>query len=247
MFNRLFQISKNYIFLALTLCLVSSCNEDVNIVFLEEHIETSEVAEISINFPKAEGNNVVSEAINSTINNYIVGQTTLSEDSITNLSITDAVERFNTEFNNFKTSFPDSSQKWEALIDGEVTYRSAEVICIAINSYLDTGGAHGNTNVKFFNFNPQTGELYSNSELIEDSVKLSKLIEKKLHENLKSKSNEPTEDFFFGEDFQLPESIGYSEEGLIILYNPYEIASYSQGIIEFTIPYNEIDDFLTIY
>ncbi len=55
------------------------------------------------------------------------------------------------------------------------------------------------------------------------------------------------EDYFFGNDFQLPESLGFSDEGLIILYNPYEIASYSQGIIEFTIPYDTINDYLNIY
>jgi hypothetical protein len=247
MFNRLYQILKNYILLALVLSLFFTCGEEIYVDFLEEQITTSEAAEISINFPKAKGNAVVSEAINNTIKNHIVNQTNLSEDSLTNISIADAVDRFNTEFKNFKTNFPDSAQKWEAFIDGEVTYRSADVICIAINSYLDTGGAHGNTNVKFFNFNPQTGELYSKQELIDNFEGLSVLIENKLHENLKSNSGDVTEDFFFGKNFQLPESIGYSDEGLIILYNPYEIASYSQGIIEFTIPYNEVDAFMSIY
>jgi hypothetical protein len=247
MFNRLYQILKNYIVSVLILSLFFTCGEEIYVDFLEEQITTSEAAEISINFPKAKGNAVVSEAINNTIKNHIVNQTNLSEDSLTNISIADAVDRFNTEFKNFKTNFPDSAQKWEAFIDGEVTYRSADVICIAINSYLDTGGAHGNTNVKFFNFNPQTGELYSKQELIDNFEGLSVLIENKLHENLKSNSGDVTEDFFFGKNFQLPESIGYSDEGLIILYNPYEIASYSQGIIEFTIPYNEVDAFMSIY
>ena len=67
-------------------------------------------------------------------------------------------------------------------------------------------------------------------------------------ENLSSRDKQfSTEDYFFGKDFQLPESIGFSDEGVIILYNPYEIASYSQGIIEFTIPYNEIDANLNLY
>lgn len=247
MFNRLYPILKNYIVFVLALSLLISCGEEIYIDFLEEQIATSEMADISINFPKAKGNTVVSEAINTTIKNHIVNQTNLSEDSLTNLSIADAVERFNTEFKNFKTNFPDSAQKWEAFIDGEVTYRSADVICIAITSYVDTGGAHGNTNIKFFNFNPLTGELYSKRELIDNYEGLSALIEKKLHDNLKLNSGEVTEDYFFGNKFQLPESIGYSDEGLIILYNPYEIASYSQGIIEFTIPYKEIDAFMSIY
>lgn len=247
MFNRFYQILKKYFFLIAVLGLVYSCNEEVKIEFSEEHIETTEDAEISINFPKAEGNKDVSELINKTLQNYIVSQTNLNEDSLVNHSIEDAVKRFNSEFKTFKTDFPDSSQKWEAFIDGEVTYRSSDIISIAINTYLDTGGAHGNTNVKFFNFNPQTGELISKADIISNFEKLSEVIELKLNEHSKSNSDDPMEDFFFGNDFQLPESIGFSDEGLIILYNPYEIASYSQGIIEFTIPFEEINSFINVY
>lgn len=247
MFNKLNPILKKHLFLIIVFSFVFSCKKDVSIEFSEAHIETSKDADIAINYPKAEGNKDVSERINTTIENYIVSQINFSEDSLTNITIKNAVERFNTEYTTFKSDFPDSPQKWEAFIDGEVTYRSPEVICMAINSYLDTGGAHGNTNVRFFNFNPQTGELYSKNELINNVSDISKIIERKLQEKAKSKSDEPIEDFFFGKDFQLPETIGYSDEGLIILYNPYEIASYSQGIIEFIIPYSEISSYLNIY
>lgn len=246
MFNRCLKILKKYIFLISALSFILSCNEDVKIEFSEERIETSEAAEIAINFPKAEGNKAVSEQINKTIQNYIVSQTNLGEDSLVGLSIQDAVNRFNTEFKTFQSDFPDSPQKWEAFIDGEVTYRSPLVICMAMNSYLDTGGAHGNTNVRFFNFNPKTGELISKAEIIGNLEDLSELIKQKLNDYSKSNSDEPMEDFFFGNDFQLPESIGFSDEGLIILYNPYEIASYSQGIIEFTIPFEEVSSFLNV-
>ncbi|WP_431133371.1 DUF3298 and DUF4163 domain-containing protein [Psychroserpens mesophilus] len=237
---------KKHLLYIIILSFFFSCKEDVKIEFSEANIETSEDADISINFPKATGNKDASELINSTIQNYIISQTNLSEDSLTNLTIEDAVKRFNTEFNNFKNDFPDSPQKWEAFIDGEVTYRSPEVICIAINTYLDTGGAHGNTNIKFFNFDSQTGKLYSKADLITDVQALSEIIENTLKNHVKSDSGESMENFFFGKDFQLPESIGFSDEGLIVLYNPYEIASYSQGIIEFTISFEEISSFLNI-
>jgi len=240
------RILKKYIFLITVLSLIFTCKKEVKIDFSEENIESSKDADISINYPKAQGSKVVSELINTTLQNYIVSQTNLSEDSLTHLSIDDAVKRFNSEYKTFKTDFPESSQKWEAFIDGEVTYRSPEVISIAINSYLDTGGAHGNTSIKFFNFNPQTGKDYSKTELINDIEGFSEVVASKLKENVSSNSNESMEDFFFGKDFQLPESLGFSDEGLIILYNPYEIASYSQGIIEFTIPFEEINSFLKV-
>ena len=230
----------------MTLASIVSCKKEVKIEFFEENIESSKAADISINFPKAEGSNTVSKLINTTIQNYIVSQTNLNDDTLTNLSIDDAVKRFNTEFKTFKNDFPESSQKWEAFIDGEITYRSPEVICIAVNSYLDTGGAHGNTHIKFFNFNPQNGKLYSKGELIKDVNGLSDVIANELKEEVKSNSDEPMEEFFFGKDFQLPESLGFSDEGLIVLYNPYEIASYSQGIIEFIIPFEDVNTYLNI-
>lgn len=235
---------KKSLFLIFVFGIVFSCSEEIKIDFKEENFESSKDAEISINYPKAEGNKAVSDLINVTLQNYIVSQTNLSEDSLNNVSIDDAIKRFNAEYLSFKNDFPDSSQKWEAFIDGEVTYRSPEVICIAINSYLDTGGAHGNTNIRFFNFNPQTGNLYSKTDLVNDFGKLSEVIAIQLKNEVSL--DDSMEDHFFGKDFQLPESLGFSDEGLIILYNPYEIASYSQGIIEFTIPYETVNPFLKI-
>lgn len=247
MFNRILDILKKTYLLFVLPFLIISCNKEVKIGFTEENIETSEHADISINFPKAEGTNDVANRINTTLQNYIVDQTNLSEDSQTSLSIHDAVAKFNYEFNSFKSDFPDSTQKWEAFIDGEVTHRSPELICIAINSYLDTGGAHGNTNVRFFNFNPQTGTSLHTKDLIGNIKGFSEVVEQKLKDEIKTNTdNESMEDEFFGKDFQLPETIGYSDEGIIILYNPYEIASYAQGIVEFTIPFEDVSSFLNV-
>lgn len=247
MFNKTLEILKKYSLLIVFLSLVYSCEKEVTIDFSEETIETSKSAEIAINFPKAEGSKAVANKINKTISTYIANQINLSEDTVENISIDEAVNKFNTEFTSFKNDFPESSQKWEAFIDGEVTYRSAEVICIAINSYLDTGGAHGNTNVKFFNFDPQTGKLFGKKDLISQAKGLSEVVEQKLLEKIKTDAkNEPMEDIFFGKEFQLPETLGFSDEGLIILYNRYEIASYAQGIVEFTIPFDDVNSFLNI-
>ena len=52
------------------------------------------------------------------------------------------------------------------------------------------------------------------------------------------------EDVFFGKPFQLPENIGYSDDGLVLLYNVYEVASYDQDYIEFVIPFEELGSYL---
>ena len=40
--------------------------------------------------------------------------------------------------------------------------------------------------------------------------------------------------------------MGFNENGIILLYNVYEIASYVQGVTEFTIPYAEANPYLKI-
>lgn len=238
---------KKYSFIVIILTLIFSCKEEIKIDFLEQNIERNDVTEISINFPKAEGTKDIANKINKTISDHIVSQMNLNEDDPSTVSIDNAITTFNTEFKNFKNDFPDTAQKWEAFVDGEVTYRSPEIISIAINTYLDTGGAHGNTNVVFFNFNAQTGELFKTKDLIKNIEALSDVIKEKLKDEIKANSdNESMEDEFFGKEFQLPESLGYSDEGIIILYNPYEIASYAQGIIEFTIPFEDVSSFLNV-
>ncbi|MDG5490509.1 DUF3298 and DUF4163 domain-containing protein [Psychroserpens sp. SPM9] len=239
-------MKKTYALLVVLITLIS-CNKETKIEFSETHIETSEHADISMNFPKAEGTEEIARKINTTLETYIVNQTNLGESTASDLTIPDAIAKFNYDYNSFKNDFPDTSQKWEAFIDGEVTHRSPELICIAINSYLDTGGAHGNTNVRFFNFNPQTGKLYQTKDLIGNIKGFSEVVEQKLKDEINKNSEASMTDEFFGKDFQLPETIGFSDEGVIILYNPYEIASYAQGILEFTIPFEDLNSFLNIY
>jgi hypothetical protein len=227
--------------------LLISCKKEVKVDFSEEIIETSEGAEIALNFPKADGTEDITNRINQTLENYIIKQINVSENEDTNGDLYDAIAKFNYEYKSFKNDFPDASQQWEAFIDGEVTYRSPEIISIAITSYLDTGGAHGNSSVRFFNFNPLTGEELQTPDLVSNIQGLTEVIKNKLITEIKTEAEiSDMEDVFFGKDFQLPETLGYSDEGLIVLYNPYEIATYAQGIVEFTIPFEAINSFLKI-
>ncbi len=224
-----------------------SCDDEVNITFEDTLIETADQAKISIDIPKAVGTNSVADNINKVIETYAANQTNMANEEFEEKSIDQAIKKFNMEYETFSNDFPEGLQQWEALIDGEVTYQTPEIISITINSYIDTGGAHGNTTVGFLNFNAQTGGELTISDLISDREKFSKIVERYFeNETAPKNENGEIQDFFFGKDFQLPESIGFSDEGVIILYNTYEIASYAQGITEFVIPYSEVESVLTM-
>ena len=171
----------------------------------------------------------------------------MADTSENNISVSEAISAFNKEYKAFKDDFQDSSQKWEVKVDGEVIYESPEVICLSLQSYIDTGGAHGNGKVTFLNFNPETGAILNQNDIINNTAEFKKIAEKAFKEQTKPKdSNETIEDFFFGEDFQLPSNIGFTDAGLVLLYNNYEIASYAQGITEILLPYSQIKDVLKL-
>jgi Protein of unknown function (DUF3298)/Deacetylase PdaC len=226
---------------------ISSCNQEVDLTFSETNFVKNENAIIDINIPNAEGDNDVSESINAIIENFIVNTINFSEDSLISFSLNEAATKFDSIYMAFKDDFEENSLVWEALIDGEVTYQSQVITCIAINSYLNTGGAHGNMNISFLNFDSQTGQLLIIDDYIKNRLGFIKLAEKYFNIELQESLDETNfDDYFFGEDFHLPENIGFSDDGLILLYNVYEIAPYSEGITEFTIPFEEALPFLRL-
>ncbi|WP_326935009.1 RsiV family protein [Flavobacterium sp. PL11] len=51
---------------------------------------------------------------------------------------------------------------------------------------------------------------------------------------------------FENERFQLPQNIFFTDTGLLLYYNIYEIASYADGATEMLFPYTEVNEFLNL-
>ncbi len=248
MFNKSIITLKNICLFMGAFLVLFSCKKDLPLSFTEQHLETSENAIVDINYPKAEGGKAVADRINKTIENFLANEINMSEMQEDDLSLSDAIINFDNEYKSFKEDFSDSTQQWEAMIESEVTYISEAVICVSVNSYIDTGGAHGNSRVAFLSFDKKTGTLLKSEDLITDEEAFKDFVKPYFIKATQSLSNDNSfEDLFFGEDFQLPENIGFGEDGLILLYNVYEIASYSQGFTEFSIPYEKAKPYLNIY
>lgn len=247
MFNKsIIALKKISLFLSIFIILFS-CKEDSEVSFVDKTIEKTEHAKINITYPKAEGNEKVANRINKTVENFLANEINMSEKADKNLLLEDAIKDFDDEYTSFKEDFSDSTQEWEALIESEVNFESETVLCITVNSYLDTGGAHGNSHVTFLNFDKRSGKLLKMEDIIKDEEGFKKIAIPYFEKATKPLSNdEEVQDMFFGEAFQLPENIGFNAEGVILLYNIYEIASYAQGVTEFTIPYDAAKPFLKI-
>lgn len=226
--------------------LVFSCNRDVKLKFETEHIESLSHARIVIDYPKAIGTKAIANKINQQIEHLIANEMNMADTPEQKITISEAVSQFDQEFKTFKADFQDSSQQWEVRVQGQVIYQSPEILCISLETYSDTGGAHGNGRTTYLNFNPETGTLLEQEELIKNLDEFKKIAEKAFKEQTEPKDNETMEDFFFGEDFQLPANIGFTPKGLVLLYNNYEIASYAQGITKIILPYGQIKKLLKV-
>ncbi|WP_299112375.1 DUF3298 and DUF4163 domain-containing protein [uncultured Winogradskyella sp.] len=228
------------------LCILNSCQSEFKpVTFKTTTINKVYEADISVIFNEAEGKNELSKTINFKIEEAIIS--TLN-DATKKTNLEFILNDFNAEYINFKKDFPDAYEpKWELYIETEKTYQSEAIITIAISTYEFKGGAHGNDKIRFINLNAKTGDLLTKDDLIKDIGAFKALAKTHFKKALDNENKAlEMEDFFFGKPFQLPKNIGFSDDGLVLLYNVYEIASYDQGYTEFVIPFDEIESLLIL-
>jgi hypothetical protein len=99
-----------------------------------------------------------------------------------------------------------------------------------------SGQAHGNPQTQYYVVDLDEARILSPGELSsaipEDAVK----------ESIASKFNI---DFNYREFVWPPDTISLEREGLLLFWNVYSIAPYSEGPIEITIPYSRANSYLT--
>ncbi|NDW17695.1 DUF3298 domain-containing protein [Dysgonomonas sp. 216] len=108
-------------------------------------------------------------------------------------------------------------------------------------SYM--GGAHGSYIESYYNIDMQKALLLKEKELFgdENNQNISQLITK----SLQDKYGESIHDVLFEIDSIQPNGNFYiNADGITYVYNQYEIAPYSSGIIKAFIPYEKVKEFL---
>jgi hypothetical protein len=244
------------IFILLLFLKLTACKDEVPLSFSSESFteETFDICktvscpEITINYIKAAGDKSTSGKINSEIIGYIIAALNIGEDSIPKAkTIKEAASDFIKVARLNAADFPDMSVEYFAEINISELYYSIELVSIEMHKYLYTGGAHGSGNTFFLNVDPQNGNEIPSEALFKNSIDFKVFAEHKFRDAHKISSDESINStgFSFENDrFYLPNSIGFSETDLIILYNQYEIASYADGPVELKIPLEKVKEYL---
>jgi len=245
MFNKLDKPLKKLVLILALFGIMVSCGSETGLEFKTTYFALEDGVKVEVDYPIIINNNLAAQRINQTISNYIVNAFSFEDKSSSETDVNRAITDFSLEFQKFKTDFPEDLIPWEAYIEGELLYNSPLITTIAVNSYMFTGGAHGNDYVKLFNFNTETGDVLKVNDVLDLNTEFMALAKSKFEaEVVKNDSN--INDYFFGEDFKLPENMGLNDQGLIFVYNKYEIASYAQGYTEFLLEFKELEKFLKV-
>ncbi|SHI67118.1 PdaC/SigV domain-containing protein [Algibacter luteus] len=217
-----------------------SCKEEQKITFTDVNISSENNSIVVVNIPEAIGNSTIADRINSEIEQTIISELHIgNRDDITSNSIKEGILNFNNEYQSFVKNFPESESIWEAQIDGEVMYQSSEVISIALTTFINTGGATGILNITFLNFESESGKRLENNQLI-NNLKAFKTLAVPYFNDAIADQDVPLDAI----QFKLPANIGYSEDGLVLLYNIQDLSPYLNDILEFAIPFEVVQDIL---
>ncbi|MES2418237.1 MAG: DUF3298 domain-containing protein [Bacteroidota bacterium] len=137
-------------------------------------------------------------------------------------------------------------QTWCLIIKIEVLRQKPNYLALRHTHYDYTGGAHGNTNISYINYNPQQHKEITLDSLIgQDKMPaLTSLAEGIFRKDEKLSATEPLEGKYFFDDgkFILAQNFYVSDQGLVFLYNAYEIKPYSEGTTALTIPFAALKD-----
>ena len=245
------------LFYLLILALFIGCKKEAPMVFSSESFtenslelcKTISCPDVTLNYVIAKGDSKASKKINSEIKTFIIAALHIEDEGEPSATtISEAVVNFIQAYRMDSADFPDMSAEYFAEINVSHSHNSKELVSFQREQFLYTGGAHGYQNISFINFDPQSGEEISTENLFNTIEEFTAFAEKKFRESNSISENESinSSGFWFEDDiFYLPETIGVTATGIVLIYNPYEISSYAEGPIELEIPTEEVSKYLS--
>jgi hypothetical protein len=204
---------------------------------------------ISLKIPIAKEVPIVADSINKKVFSVLNKIIYFGEKPYIATNYKDLANAFIGSYEKLQKDFPKDTFGWEAQIEGSIKYQSENLLNIEINHYTFTGGAHGYQGLRSLLFDLNSGASLSNTDLFNDKVAFTAFAEKKFRLKYKiptAKSINSTGLMFENETFCLPQNIFYTDKGLLLYYNSYEVASYAEGTKEILLSYKDVKDYLTI-
>lgn len=141
---------------------------------------------------------------------------------------------------------------FQVAVKGSVLLNKPGLLSVRMDAHLFFGGAHGVDPIKLFVFNSNTGSQLKLADIF--VPKFAARLNNHINRAFRRKNGLSTMDQldqpkgnFFGlsvKQLNYTNNFALSNEGIIFVYNEYEIAAYANGITEILIPWSELHPLL---
>ena len=206
---------------------------------------TAGCVRVDILYPLAESathQNVV-DAIHQTAAEWLLGR---PGDDARSASPDTVAAQFIATFLEFRRAHPTLKPRWNLTREVRVVLDTLGVVTLSGVQEDYEGGAHGLANAFWASFSLATGKRLGVNELVApaDTARFRALVESAFR---KTREFGPTASLadsgFFAESggrFTLPDNIGLTHDGLVLRYNPYEVAAYAAGPTTVKLPWRAV-------
>lgn len=153
-------------------------------------------------------------------------------------TFSDLAEAFVEGYTLFAAEFPDNPAKWFFEIDGDSSAVGEEYFTLRLRFDEYMGGAHPNSFTLLQTYRLSDGELVDVRDAV-DEDDLRERAEAAFRQKYELEAGQSLNDAgFMFEDgvFILPENMALTEDGILLIYNPYEVASYDLGYTVLRLP-----------
>jgi hypothetical protein len=159
-----------------------------------------------------------------------------------------------------KEHFQDSDFTYDYM--ERVAFLDDHVLSLEYVTYIYSGGAHGNSGHEFVTFDLNRNKALALEDILkEDKItELMQVAQKSFKQDLHLDQNKPLADqgFWFSKEdgekiqskwiaqdgFYLPHNFNVNQEGIIFVYQPYEVTNYAMGAPTFLMKWQDLAPFL---
>jgi hypothetical protein len=208
-------------------------------------------ARVSIRYQEAKlgGSEAVRDAVNTYTSHLVVSWL---RDRVTEAArgATDAeslAEAYVAGYLEFIERSPDTAQRWTIEIAQSVVHNTPRVTTLDYTVDDDSGGAHPNSFRQLVSFDVSSGELLILDDLVADRERFTTVTEAAFRQvrGIAEDEDLTAAGFAFPDGrFTMSENFGVVEDGLLLHWDPYEVAPYSMGATDVVVSRDAILDIL---
>lgn len=204
--------------------------------------DTTECTTFDISYPEFES---LPEPVRTTLLQRINNAVGYDNPDAASMTMQQKAERFMSDYQAARTEFPDMEAAWYFQATADVLLAYDTLISLVVQTEFYTGGAHGGYHTAYVNLNPKTNATITLADLLKPGYEeaLRTAAERIFRQQIDIADGTSYADAgyeFPNGTFALNNNYGFTKEGIVFNFNPYEIAPYVIGATEILIPYSAI-------